>query len=132
MYSQHIARIQWSEWTNCMVRNVLSLETQLNFINRHMISKTGVYKQEIQRNFNKFKNIYYQNWAFMKLKGKVHMYSHHIARIQWSEWTNWVERNVLSLEIRQNYINRQKHPPNVEAVNQTIKKEKPRKLGKSY
>ena len=47
-----------------------------------MITKTGVYNQK-----REFKNIYYQNWAFMKLKEKVHMYSQHIARIQWSEWT---------------------------------------------
>ena len=47
----------------------------------------------------------------MKLKVKVHMYSQHIARIQWSELTNCMQRNVLSLEIQQNFMNRQKHRP---------------------
>ena len=41
-----------------------------------------VYKQKIRSNFKKFKYIYDQNWAFMKLKEKVHMYSQQIARIQ--------------------------------------------------
>ena len=58
----------------------------------------------------------------MKLKEKVHMYSQHIARIQWSEWTNCMGRNVLSSEIQQIFINRQKHPPNYGAINQTINK----------
>ena len=48
-------------------------------------NKTGVYKQTIQCNFNYFKDIYYQSCAFMKFKKTVHMYSQHIARIQWSE-----------------------------------------------
>ena len=37
----------------------------------------------------------------------------------------------IVLEIQQHFINRQKHPPNVWAVNQTIKTAWPRKLGKS-
>ena len=54
---------------------------------RSMITKTGVYKQQIESNFNKFWYIYYQNWTFMKLKEKVHMYSQHIVTIQCSEGT---------------------------------------------
>ena len=57
-----------------------------------MITKTGVYKEKIKYNFKKFKDIYAQNWVFMKLKENVHMYCQHIARIQWSEWTNRMGR----------------------------------------
>ena len=46
-----------------------------------MITKTGVYKEKVHSNFKKFKDIYDYNWAFMKLKEKVHMYKQHIARI---------------------------------------------------
>ena len=83
-----------------------------------MITKTGVYK--IRNDFKKFKDIYDQNWAFMKLKEKVPIYIQHIAGMQWSEWTHCMGRNVLSLEIQHNFINRQTHPQNYGAVNQLI------------
>ena len=51
------------------------------------------------------------------------MYSQHIGRMQWSELKKkCMGRNVLSLEIQHNFMNRQR------AVNQTIKRAQPRKL----